>query len=275
MATGSNKGNKKAPKASSLKEIEKKKKIIFKPILDNPYTQSNLWPFIEPSIGSNILQLLEVLLSPIGKYNSLDKDNKSKINPPDIINEVKYGFNSIVEQLELQAKHFRGILINKNIEQKKVIKYLFVCKYDITPTLLTSMFPVLSYTSSKDGQNRVKLIQLPRGSMEKLSLALNVSNTGIIGITECELREAKPLFDLININVKDVEVPWLQGLFDPEANPQFAAPALRHISISAPVGPQRKTQKQKQKIAKDSKQPKEMTSDQQLQQQQQQQQQQQ
>lgn len=239
--------------STSLKELEKKKKTVFKPILDNPYTQSNLWPFIEPSLGTSILQLLEVLLSPIGKYNQLDKQARASINQPDIIAYVYHGFNSTVEVLESQARHYRDIHKNRKLsQQQRSIKYLFVCKYDITPGLLTSMFPVLSYTASKSRDDRVKLVQLGRGSMQRLSAALGVENSGIVGVVENRLREAQPLFELVDENVGDVQVPWLDGLLEGDASGgMFASPALRYISMSAPSGPKRKKQKVERKEEKE------------------------
>ena len=48
--------------SSSLKSQEAKRKQVFRPILDNSFTQSNQWPFIEPTIANDIVDLLEVLL---------------------------------------------------------------------------------------------------------------------------------------------------------------------------------------------------------------------
>ncbi|RLV89628.1 hypothetical protein JA1_005066 [Spathaspora sp. JA1] len=222
------KAPKKAGKASSLKELEKKKKQVFKPILDNPYTQSNTWPFIEPDLSTTILDFLDVLLSPIGKYKTSTALVKQQVQPPDIVNFVYHGFNSTVEALEIQAGVNRGIRHDKLA--KPQITHLFICKYDIVPNIITSMFPVLSYTAS--GSTRVKLVQLPRGSMDRISKAVGVENTGIVGFTEgCPGAEA--LFELVNSSVKDVEVPWLDGLLTGDM--KFVAPGLRNIVTTAPV----------------------------------------
>lgn len=191
---------------SSLKAQEAKRKQVFRPILDNPFTQSNQWPFIEPNVGNDIVDLLEVLL-------------KTKQG-------FKYhGFNPTVSSLEKQAAANRGIHKNACVQ----IKYVFVCKYDISPAMLTNMFPTLCFTASKNAQDRVKLIQLPRGSLERLSKALGVDRVGIFGLTE-DTEGARPLFDLIDKNVKDIEVPWLECIFSGEM--VFNKPNIKHVATT-------------------------------------------
>lgn len=155
--------------SSSIKAQEAKKRLVFRPILDNPYTQSNVWPFIEPQLGVDIVDLLENILK-------TQKDSK----------EIYHGFNPTVQTLEKQAAYNR----DKTGDVVPQIKYVFVCKFDMSPPILTSMFPVLCMTSSKSTDDMVKLVQLPRGSIERLSKALGIENSGIIGITE-KLEQAK------------------------------------------------------------------------------------
>lgn len=229
--------------AGSLKHLETKRRQVFKPILDNPFTQSNIWPFVEPTIANNIIELLCALLNKIGTYNKALKQAKSsqklstsKPVAPSLSEEVTIGFNSTVLALEKQASINRLKLYNKKpkkLTKGKTLKYIFVTKYDITPPLLTKSFPVLSYTASASKEDRVKLIQLPRGSMGRLSAALDLENTGIIGIT-AYIREAKALYELIDQNIKDVEVPWLDGLLDGKM-PDFIKPSIKMLETSAPI----------------------------------------
>ncbi|RCK64543.1 Ribonucleases P/MRP protein subunit POP3 [Candida viswanathii] len=185
--------------SSSIKAHEAKKRLVFRPILENPYTQSNVWPFIQPELGSDIVALLESLLK----------------NPSP---EVYRGFNQTVAALEKQAAYNRG----KLSDPVPQIKYVFVCKFDISPAILTSMFPVLSVTASRSADDMVKLVQLPRGSIEKLG-------DGIIGLTP-NLERAKSLYDLVDEKVKDVDVPWLNGIFDKEV--PFEVPKVKQIQTS-------------------------------------------
>lgn len=191
--------------SSSLKSQEAKRKQVFRPILDNSFTQSNQWPFIEPTIANDIVDLLEVLLKM--------QDSTFKY----------HGFNPTVSALEKQAAANRGIHKNACVQ----IKYVFVCKYDISPATLTNVFPTLCFTASKSAEDRVKLIQLPRGSLERLSKALGVDRVGIFGLTK-DTEGAQPLFDLINENVKDIEAPWLDCIFREEM--VFNQPNTKHVA---------------------------------------------
>lgn len=73
MAKQGKKVRNKSSKAitGSLKDLDQKRKQVFKPVLDNPFTQSNLWPFIKPELAEQIIQLLELILAPIGNYYKL------------------------------------------------------------------------------------------------------------------------------------------------------------------------------------------------------------
>ena len=79
----------------------------------------------------------------------------------------------------------------------------------------------------KSAEDRVKLIQLPRGSLERLSKALGVDRVGIFGLTK-DTEGAQPLFDLINENVKDIEAPWLDCIFREEM--VFNQPNTKHVA---------------------------------------------
>lgn len=145
-----------------------------------------------PSVAKDLLDLMDAILCPIVQ-------EAIKIER---IKWLYYGFNSTVETLERQAANNRG----KHKDSVRQIKYLIVCKYDITPQLLTSMFPTLCFTASKGSSDMVKLVQLPKGSMERLSNIIGVANTGILGLPG-DVELAEPIYKLIDENVKDIEIP--------------------------------------------------------------------
>lgn len=155
---------------NSVKEAEKKRKQVFKPLLDNPFTQAQ-FPIINQNIQDQILDFLLHILEDIGKYETLLK-SKPEVSPeePESLKHMTLGFNSTVQLLEDQARGFHT----------KELSYVLVCKADIQPSLLTSQFPILSYTASSES-NKVKLVQLPRGSMDKIEKVLG-KKTGIIGL---------------------------------------------------------------------------------------------
>lgn len=239
--------------SGSLREIERKRRQVFKPVLDNPYTQTTQWPFIEPELAENVIGLLQVALQALASYNEArerqigqekaqERPDKPKLTSP-VGDHVTIGFNSTVKSLESQAKKFRrfdqstsrGKPLQETAagENTPYLKYVFVCKYDITPAILTSHFPILTFTASRSLADRVKLVQLPRGSMERLSRALHVKSAGIIGIS-AEFALAQVLRDLVNTQVADVQAPWLEGLLSGEWGP-FYKPNLAFLATTAPI----------------------------------------
>lgn len=239
-----------ATKGGSLKALGKRRQV-FKPVLDNPYTQSNLWPFISPELAGQILDYLTVILGGLGNYNKLLQESKNlglamPSNEPGIKSQITIGFNSTVKALENQASVHRVEKSNKRRRREidgHFIKYVFVTKFDIQPEVLTQPFPVLCFTASPSRDKRVKLIQLPKSSMSILSKVLNVENVGILGMTE-KIEEASALYTLVENSVKEIQVPWLDGLFDgPET---FMKPALKFLKTSAPILP-KKNKKNEQK----------------------------
>ena len=245
--------------ANSLKETEKKRKQVFKPVLDNPLTQSNVWPFVEPEVGTSLVDLLQHLLTPIGRYNEarkLQKINGSKLDatvslePPSIQKEITIGFNSTVKALEDQAQSGRKARIKSDSSNPspEYIQYVFVTKFDISLALLLSPLPVLSYTASWSEEHRVKLVQLPKGSMAKLSSALKMENVGFIGL-RASSSLASHLYELVNSNILDVEVPWLKGYLTGQASSYFAPPLAKVLATSAPVQAKKNNQK-KRKVDK-------------------------
>ena len=292
-----------ANSGGSLKEIEKKRRQVFKPILDNPYTQTNVWPFVEPEVAESVMGMLSVILSNLGRYNGLLAEarvtkNVKFVKPesPEILRSITVGFNSTVRALEEQAQRNWGGIVKKesgngigskggsnsgktsnsgssgnsgtsgnsrssgnsstgnsgtgnsitNNYTSPYIKFIFVTKYDITPTILTNPLPVLCYTASKSLKDPVKLIQLPRGSMTRLSSILNIEHTGIIGLAE-DIRQALALYELVEKNISNISVPWLEDLFTDGTGDlaHLVKPNLKFLVTSAPILPRKNDQKNK------------------------------
>lgn len=254
--------------SNSLKETEKRRKQVFKPVLDNPLTQSNVWPFVPPEDGGAIVDLLEHILAPIGRYNAAKKhlsrsgtvtEKSIDLRPPQIKEKITVGFNSTVGALEKQAQLGRNCRLKAanrqrgdNGSSKKgddppedYIQYVFVAKFDIALALLTNPFPVLSYTASWSEDTRVKLIQIPKGSRERLSGALKMEDVTIIGL-QAGVESASHLYKMAN-KIKNVDVPWLEGYFDGRVSSHFASPASRVVSTTAPIMEKKNQQKEKKK----------------------------
>lgn len=223
----------KAPTESkgSLKELAKRKQV-FKPVLFDAYTQSNTWPTIEPEIARELVDLIEVLLSPIGFYHQIKAEAKGKPgttpDAPEVLKHVTLGFNSTVKALERQ------------VGKPLTMVVVFVCRADITPAVLTDFFPTLACTLSFGGEP-VRLILLPRGSMARLSQIVGKPHTGIIGI-KTGLTGGESLLLLAN-TIEPVNLPWL----DENKMAEYLKPNVKVLATLAPVRPAKAKQQPKKK----------------------------
>lgn len=262
----------KQPGSGSLKDLEQKRREVFKPILDNPYTKGTEWPSVSPQISKSILDYLLQLLSSYGEHRRVSSSKTGQKLPPHALEEkVTIGFNSTVKALENQAAPNREKLLqssrrktSKGDEKREketknakgssklteksnpYVKYVFVAKSDVTSPLLTSCFPLLTFSASKSLNNRVKLVELPRGALEKLGKVLHEEKPCFISLTS-DWAEAQSMFKLIDANVSDVQVPWLEGIFsDGKISAVYEKPAIQFLKTSAPIGKPKKSQKGKQ-----------------------------
>lgn len=245
--------SKKAPGSGSLKDLEIRRREVFKPILDNPFTKGTSWPQVSDGTSKSIVEYLTQLLSNYGQYNQARKTSKDKTIPKhDLEDKITIGFNSTVRVLEEQAAPNRAKVLKQKGRQetatatKPYVKYVFVSKSDITTPLLTSNLPLLTFSASRSLQDRVKLIELPRGSLQKLLKVLGVDNVSIFSLRQ-DWVEGAPLFKLIDESIEDVEVPWLEALFTGEGplDAVYQKPDIRFLKTSAPVGKPKKQQKKK------------------------------
>ncbi|OBA20993.1 hypothetical protein METBIDRAFT_41210 [Metschnikowia bicuspidata var. bicuspidata NRRL YB-4993] len=236
--------SKHTPGAGSIRDIEQKKREVLKPLLENPFTQGTEWPTIDRSVAETIMECLIQVLSGYGIYlemRSLNKDKKIPV--PEVAGKITIGFNSTVKKLEKQAGPNRAKLLGKPPKRSKqeqpntpgYVKYVFVAKSDISTSLLTSCFPLLTYSASRSALDRVKLVELPRGAMQKLSKVLRTDNVSIISLEE-KWADGKLLFDVVDSNIRDVEVPWLAALFDENSAPVYEKPNIKFVKTSVPVG---------------------------------------
>lgn len=208
----------------SLKQIEKRR-AVFKPLLENPFPAVE-FPFIEQELQGHILEFLLNQLQEVSLWNGIKGDDKPP--KPEIVKELTIGFNSTVKCLEAQARPHK-----KHLEKK--IRYVFVCKPDITPQLLIQQFPVLCYTASRGV--KVKLIQLPRGSASQLGEKLARRCT-ILGMFDNDIIPTS--FKTLLESTPDVQVPWLEEVKLRELN-------VKMLETSAPVKVQKKNKVEKKK----------------------------
>lgn len=213
---------------------------------------------IDPETSKIITEYLVQLLSGYGKYVELQKSgNKDTAEIPEICDQMTLGFNSTVRKLEDQAAPQREKLLSGESKKRtkkqrntggsvpaSYTKYVFVAKSDISTPLLTQGFPLLTFCASRSLSDRVKLVELPRGSMNKLLKTMNTPNVAVLSLSE-DWKAGKAMFDFINARVVDVEVPWLENIFDDNSGVGvgYEKPVIRFLKTSAPIGKARLKQK--------------------------------
>lgn len=197
-----NKNNNKVvkPQNNSLKNKEIKRKQVFKPVLENPFTQAS-WPFIEPELGSSITDALQVVLTRAKQHGKTT---------------LMMGFNPVNEALEAQAKG-----------NDKNIRYVFVTKSDL-PSIVTQHFPMLICTASKGVDKSIKLIQLTRGSNARLTEILG-EDASVLALTEDSslATEFYGIFD----KAEDVGIEFIDQMYE-----NFQKPSIQFLSTFAPTG---------------------------------------
>jgi len=192
----------------SLKSILKqKRRKIFKPILSNPYTRRNEWPNLEYKVMEEIADLLtNNVLRATGNYNRLSKQERTEtaVKKPEEADYISFGFNSTMKMMEHQITNVRKGKFDRNDPES--ISYVFVCKYDMTTSLLYMHFPVMCSLA------KVKLIPLPKGSSAKLKNALGVrQSVDILVLKKRAVDECDSLRSLVERSVKDIEIGFLNG----------------------------------------------------------------
>lgn len=268
---------KQAAASGSLKDLERRRTEVIKPILDNPFTSGFEWPNVDPATSDKILGYLTQLLSRYGNYLDMKRDSHGKNVPvPPEALKITVGFNSTVKRLEDQAAPNRERILGKKkhkknkksktkgtaneelsktnedsantdenlFESKKTpfVGYVFVARADITSPLLTDCFPQLTFSASSSLTKRVHLIQLPRGATNCLSKVLHTENASIISLCD-DWSDASPLFSLIDKSVNFPNVPWLEQIFSPNAS-MYHSLNISLVKTEAPIGKPKKTETQ-------------------------------
>lgn len=213
-----------APKyqKGTLKAEEEKRRTVFKPLLDNPYTKAT-WP--EVGDGETLTKLLIKLLSPVGTHAEYIK---KKVDPlpeaPEIATHVTIGFNCTMEAIERQAHE----VYKQTFEAKTDnIVAVLVCRSDFESSLAVSHFPLSCYAAST-ADTKVKLVQLPKGSMPALSKATGYQNLGVIGLRR-DTPGAKTIFEVID-KIENVDIPWMNDVAK-----SLQRPVIKNMKTTAPI----------------------------------------
>jgi ribonuclease P/MRP protein subunit POP3 len=171
---------------------------------------------------------------------------------PDISSHMLVGLASITRYLELISSNRMadgpyeksetsqpltscesGISIEHDAKIKvRHLAAVFVCRSS-QPSVLHAHLPQLVATASLRNPHLqpTRLVQLPPGSENRLSLALGLPRASFVAILE-DAPHSKPLLDLVQDLVPSIEVPWLEEARKAEYRPV----KINTILTSAPAG---------------------------------------
>lgn len=172
--------------------LAKPKKQVVRPFLE--LSQKNVyWPLPSPE---NVDSLIDLLIKDIKKQEPI------------------IGLQKVTQALQRQAYVYRN-----GQELKSPIKYVVVCRSDIKPKLLTEHIPTLCWSASLRG-SKIKLVQLPEGSLNKIWSALtengDFSKKKASSYAVWALGGQYSQMD----GLEDVKISWLEDL-------RFTAPQLK------------------------------------------------
>ncbi|AOA61074.1 RNase MRP and nuclear RNase P subunit [Komagataella phaffii CBS 7435] len=220
---------------SSVANIEQQRRQVLKPLLDNPFTQT-AWPEVGQDTLKGITDILIQILRSVSKYNKLSGKNlEATIHKPSVVDKMTIGFNSTTKSLEYKVqkgKKERKLSfdnckkIQLNRKTVRDISYVFVCKDDIKPDILTQHFPSLCLMASST-DDEIKLVALPKGSVAQLSEALNVPNTTILGFPR--KFEENDLLSTLMENIEPPKVPWLSAM------PRYEPLSVGFLQTTQPI----------------------------------------
>ena len=134
---------------------------------------------------------------------------------PDIASFLTIGFNSTERCLETAAQRCVPASISKvvgtqdNHELQMPLAAVFVDRSEYPP-IVYSHLPLLVATASLNtpSEPQIRLIALPKGAGIRLSTALHIPRTAIIGLGT-DAPGARSLVNSIRDHVAPIQVPWL------------------------------------------------------------------
>ncbi|AMD22111.1 HGL229Cp [Eremothecium sinecaudum] len=178
----------------SLSKVQKriaKKKQVYKPILENPYTnEGEMWPRV--SDQALVVELLNnYVLRPL-KHAAEMEGSQCPV-------EVVAGFNPVMECLVADGPD--GTDAARDM-------LLFVCNKDGTPSVLLSQIPIAAYMA----RGNVTVVQLPKGTLSKFDECLvGTVHDGLLLVPV--IKALDPSF-VSNVKkcVQDRKLQWLDPL---------------------------------------------------------------
>lgn len=187
--------------SGSLKSLEKKiakRRQVYKPVLDNPFTnEAHLWPHVHDQ--PLIWQLVQSSI-----LNKLAHMQSKEEYPWELYTD----FNDIVQYLSSDRGNSDPV-------------YLFVCNKDPgVPLALLQQIPLLCYMAPMP----VKLVQLPRSALPAFK---TVSKYGLL-LLRCDDRVDRKFVSQVDRNVDPLQFPWLSAV-------KYQPTAVKLLKTTVPI----------------------------------------
>ena len=186
----------------------------------------------------------------------------SRVEPPpkpEILDGLTVGYNSTQRALEAQVRLAKRDANDHKeasesrptqsvVDHPRRLAAVFVDR-SAQPKIMYSHLPLLVSASASPSSEdaAVWLVPLPNGSEEKLSTALNIPRTAILGIYE-NATGARPLLNLVREKVPVVDPSWLETAPVGQYLPLKIDVHTAHV----PVQPSKSIRRQQSRVANDS-----------------------
>ncbi|KAF9056312.1 hypothetical protein BJ165DRAFT_1432562 [Panaeolus papilionaceus] len=239
----SNRAKKKDPKD------KQDKKVVFKGVLDTPFRIT--WPSVpintQASILEGVLQSLRKTTASSGANGhptSRKRKRRTGAEDTDFRPDTKemhttpathfiHGINAVTRRLEsdircLSTHHISTETLTKETRELAPLKFIFVCRADVNPSLIVDHLPhlVAAYNSRK--RTPVLLAPLPEGAEKAIADILGVRRAAVLAV-DAQFDMAEIVQDLLQ-TVPPLRASWL-SIGDQQS---FIPTHTKHLRTTAP-----------------------------------------
>ncbi|KAG7088408.1 hypothetical protein E1B28_012405 [Marasmius oreades] len=243
--------------SNRAKPAESQKKVVFKPVLDNPFRV--YWPSVPVNLQNLILAQTSTLLDGIAEYQRLKgiiqrkrkrgkcDESGGNIETPPILSHLTVGINAVTKRLEGQLGRRKNLvkitsasdsitLQDDSLSSSTLasIRVVLVCRADVNPPILIDHIPhiVAAFNSSlpshQEKEKPILLSPLPSGAEHTLAELLGLRRVAVLAFDDETPNLAVLLKDSEKIPV--ITAPWLVPL-----QPQQIIPThIKQVRTTAP-----------------------------------------
>jgi len=205
--------------STKLKSDEKKRRVVFRQLLDSPFNL--IWKSVDQKTSDDILDVLCSLLAPLAAHRpqktaeNIRKRKKTSsehsliVDPPSSVSSMTLGFNATTEHLESEIRK----------TSTRTMRAVFIARGDTSSTHLYAHFPLMSSMLPN-----VRLVSLAKGAETRLRETLKLRRVGVIGVLD-GAPGADTLFELVEGKVPRIE----HGLWTPDGTADFVPTRVKWV----------------------------------------------